>query len=310
MQFRLHVLGTASAKPMTDRFSSAQVLDVRGRLILIDCGEGTQMRMARQHLSYLKIDIICISHIHGDHIFGLYGLLSTMGLYGRKSTLNIYGPKALGPIINFFMSYYGGYISYKINFHPISSNEPILIHDDKRFVIYALPLRHGVEDYGYLVKEKEPELNVKKSSIEKYNLSLAEIAKIKRGEDIEREDVLIPNSELSYMPFKPRSYAYCSDTLSFPELADWVSGVDLLYHESTYLKDSESDAIKRFHSTAEQAALCAKNAKVGKLLLGHYSSRYHDKTPLLAEARAEFPESYLTNDCDVFEVNLNKNSEE
>lgn len=323
MNFTLNVLGTASAKPSANRFSSAQVLDIRGRLILFDCGEGAQMRMASAHLSYLKVESICISHIHGDHVFGLFGLLSTMGLFGRKTPLSIFGPRALAPILKFFLSYYGEGISYPIDFTPLSCEAPELIQDLKFAEILAFPLKHGVETYGYLVREKPPQLNVRKSSIEKYMLTISEIAAAKRGEDIFREagpdcepspatdfkrysgsdePLLIPNSDLTYLPFEPRSYAYCSDTAFFPELAQWVRGVDLLYHESTYLKSMEADAVKRGHSTAEQAALCAKQAGVKKLLLGHYSSRVTDHKEFLNEAKAIFPETYLSNDGDVFEI--------
>lgn len=323
MNFTLNVLGTASAKPTANRFSSAQVLDIRGRLILIDCGEGTQMRIAGQHLSYLKIETICISHIHGDHIFGLFGLLSTMGLYGRKTPLKIFGPKAVGDHLKFYLSYSGGWLGFDIDFTAVSCKGPEKLLDAGFFEIFAFPLKHGIETYGYLIREKQPPLNIRKESIDRYKLTIAEIAAAKRGEDIYRESgpdcepspatdfkrysgtdepMLIPNSEITYIPFSPRSYAYCSDTASFPELAEWVSGVSVLYHESTYLKSMVADAIKRGHSTAEQAAQCAKAANVGKLLLGHYSSRVDNLNEFLTEAREVFPESYLTRDGDVVEI--------
>lgn len=323
MNFTLNVLGTASAKPTANRFSSAQVLDIRGRLILIDCGEGAQMRIAGQHLSYLKIETVCISHIHGDHIFGLYGLLSTMGLYGRKTPLRVFGPRALGDHLKFFLSYSGEWIGFNIEFTPVSCKCPEKVMDAGFFEILAFPLKHGIETYGYLIREKTPPLNVCKESIDKYKLTIAEIAAAKRGEDIFRASgpdcepspatdfkrysgtdipLLIPNAEITYIPFSPRSYAYCSDTASFPELAEWVTGVSVLYHESTYLKSMVADAIKRGHSTAEQAALCARDAKVGKLLLGHYSSRVSDLNEFLKEARTVFPESYVTRDGDVIEI--------
>lgn len=322
MNFTLNVLGTASAKPGADRFSSAQVLDIRGRLILIDCGEGTQMRIAAQHLSYLKIETVCISHIHGDHVFGLFGLLSTMGLYGRTAPLRMFGPRALGSLVKFFLSYYGEGIGYRIEFSPVACSAPEVVDDAGFFEIAAFPLRHGIETYGYIVREKQPMLNVRKNCIDKYRMTIAEIAAAKRGEDIIREPgpdcepspatdfkrfsgsgqrLTIPNDELTYRPFSPRSYAYCSDTAAFPELASWVRGVDVLYHESTYLKAMEQDAARRGHSTAEQAALCARDAGVGKLLLGHYSSRVTDLSEFLREARPIFPETYLTNDRDVFD---------
>lgn len=285
MNFTVTILGTASALPFSDRNPSAQALSVHGRLLLLDCGEGTQQRIRQEHLSFVKIEAVFITHIHGDHVFGLFGLLSTMSLYHRTADLHIYGPTNLGPVLKFFMSFFGEGLGYEIVFHPISAKGPVVIagpglpeaagcaSDDvslsldptafKHIRVTAFPLNHKIECYGYRFDEVvEPRRN----------------------------------------PWKPRSYAYCSDTAPFPELAEWVKGVDLLYHEATYPSGFSDKAVQYFHSTTEQAARCALAAGAGKLLLGHYSSRIKDMDAYLDEGRRVFPETFLANDGDIFEI--------
>lgn len=287
MNFTVTILGTASALPFSDRNPSAQALSVHGRLLLLDCGEGTQQRIRQEHLSFVKIEAVFISHIHGDHVFGLFGLLSTMSLYHRTADLHIYGPANLGPVLKFFMSFFGEGLGYGIVFHPISAKEPVVVAGPsdtlpsepeataeeqpssempkafRHVRVTAFPLNHKIECYGYRFDEVvEPRRN----------------------------------------PWKPRSYAYCSDTAPFPELAEWVKGVDLLYHEATYPESFADKASQYFHSTTTQAARCALDAGAGKLLLGHYSSRIKDMDEYLEECRRVFPESVLANDGDVFEI--------
>ena len=308
MEFKLTVLGTASAMPVTERKQSAQVLQVHGRFFLIDCGEGTQTQLLLSHIPSMKIDTLLISHIHGDHIFGLFPLLSTLGMKKRTAPLNVYAPSSFGPVLKFFLSYFGEGISYDIRFTPLNMKQPQVIYQTKKIAIEAFPLEHKIETFGFIVREKEPDLNIDKDALEKFHFTLEEIGTLKRGEDVVRDDekLIIPASEVTYRPFKPRSYAYCSDTSVFPEEADWVKGVDLLYHEATYLNELEDQAASRHHSTAAQAATVAREAGVGKLVLGHYSSRCRDKSLYEAEARAIFPESYAADDLDVFEVPLEK----
>ena len=306
MNFTLRVLGSASAMPVPDKFPSAHVLDVHGRLFLIDCGEGTQMQMARFGVSLLKIDSIYLSHIHGDHVFGIFGLLSTIGMKGRVTPLHIYAPNSFGPILKFFLSYYGEGLAYQIEFHPVNVKGPEVIYETRNTEILAFPLNHKIETYGYLFREKTPMMNVKKYKIEQYGLSLAEIGALKRGEDVVREDMVIPNEEAAYQPYIPRSYAYCSDTAPIPELPEWVKGVDLLYHEATFLDCYKEQAEKRYHSTTLQAAACAKAAGAGKLLIAHYSSRCRNIMTYQDECRTIFPETYAVKDGDVFEVELKK----
>lgn len=308
MNFTLKILGTASALPIIDRYPSAQVLDVRGRLFLIDCGEGVQMQCRRMGVSFVKIEAIFISHLHGDHIFGLFGLLSTMGMLGRTGKLDIFAPEAFGRVLDFFLSDFGDGLAYEIEHHPLKMSSPEIVLETRNVECLAFPLDHRVECFGFLFREKEPSLNVRREAVAGYSLTLEEIASAKRGEDIVRGDgCVIPNGDVAYIPYVPRSYAYCSDTRPFPLLAEWVKGVDLLYHESTYPSEMEAKASARFHSTAAQAASCARDAGVKRLIIGHYSSKYPDLSVFLAEARGIFPETALAREGDIFELPVKKN---
>ncbi len=304
MNFTLNVLGTASALPTTERYPSAQVLNVRGRLFMIDCGEGAQIQLRRAGVSFLRIEHICLSHIHGDHIFGLFGLLSTMAMLGRTAPLNIYAPKSFAPILDFFKTRFGEGILYEINYVVLEMTSPEVIYENRNVELLAFPLNHRVETFGYIIREKMPQFNVHKDAIAKYGLSLSEIGTLKRGEDVVREDMVISNAEAAYRPYNPRSYAYCSDTAPFAELSQWVKGVSVLYHEATFPEEMTEMAAKTFHSTTLQAAQCAKDAGVGRLLVGHYSSRYPSVDFYLDELRSVFPESYLTRDMDVVEISF------
>lgn len=306
MNFTLNVLGTASALPTTERYPSAQVLDVRGRLFMIDCGEGAQIQMRKAGISFLKIEHICLSHIHGDHIFGIFGLLSTMAMLGRTSPLNIYAPGSFRPVLNFLLENFGEGFLYEVNFVELTMKEPKLIYENRRTELLAFPLNHRVDTYGFIIREKMPQHNVHKEAIAKYGLSIAEIGALKRGEDVVRtegaEPLVIPNSEAAYIPYTPRSYAYCSDTAPFPELTQWLEGVTVLYHEATFPAEMTEMAQKTYHSTTLQAAQTALEAGVGRLLVGHYSSRFPSVDFFLDEMRAIFPDTYLAHDMDVVEI--------
>ncbi|MBE6216627.1 MAG: ribonuclease Z [Bacteroidales bacterium] len=302
MNFTLNVLGTASALPTTERYPSAQVLDVRGRLFMIDCGEGSQISLRKAGISFLKIEHICLSHIHGDHIFGIFGLLSTMGLLGRKSPLNIYAPESFRPVLDFFISNFGEGLLFEMNHVVLNMSGPEVVYENRTVELLAFPLNHRVDTFGFMIREKEPGLNVHKEVIARYGLSLSEIGALKRGEDVVREDSVILNQEAAYRPYEPRSYAYCSDTAPFPELAQWINGVSLLYHESTFPAAMEDIAARTFHSTTLQAAQCALDAGAGRLIVGHYSSRFPDVGFYLDELRSVFPETYLAHDGDVVEI--------
>lgn len=316
-------MGTASAMPVIDRYQSAHVLEVHGRLFLIDCGEAVQRQMIRYKIPLAKLDTIFISHIHGDHLFGLFTLLSTLGLSCKVTPVVIYGPSNLGPLLKSFMSFYGKGIGITVDFHPLSVKAPEVIYSTKSLEVLAFPLNHKIETYGYMIREKLPQLNIRKDALDKYDFTKTEIGALKRGEDILRpagpddgatflngfikhsgadEPLLIKNEEAAYLPYVPRSYAYCSDTAPFPELSEWVKGVDLLYHETTYLDQYRDQAAKRFHSTTKQAAQCALDAGAKKLVIAHYSSRCRDASKYEAECRTIFPETYAANDGDVFEI--------
>ena len=296
------MLGTASAMPVATRNQSAQALQVHGRLFLMDAGEGVQTQMVRYHVPLAKLEAVFISHVHGDHVYGLFGLLSTFGMGGRMVPLHVYGPVNLRPFINFFLSY-NDWLPYEIVFHPVSTRFPEVVFETRTVSVTAFPLLHGIETYGYIFREKEPLWNVRKESIAEYGLSLTEIGTLKRGEDVVREDgTVIPLGDAAYKPFVPRSYAYVSDTAVFPGEAEVLKDVTVLYHEATFLQEHEDKAAARFHSTTLQAAQVALDAGVSRLLIGHYSSRNLDHRLYEAECRTLFPETYAASDGDVFEI--------
>ena len=306
MDFTLKIMGSASAKPVIDRFQSAQVLSVHGRSFLIDCGEGVQVQLQRYGVSIMKIDSVFISHIHGDHVFGIFGLLSTMGMLGRSTPLNIYAPVSFGPILKFFLSYYGEGVSFEIRYFPLKMKSPETVYETKSLQILSFPLNHGIEAFGFIFREKTPQRNVWKHMLSRYEFTLTEIGTLKRGEDVVRDDETIKCEDATYIPWVPRSYAYCSDTAPFPELHEWVKGVDILFHETTYLAGQVELAEKRHHSTTLQAAQCAFDAGVGKLVIGHYTSRVRDSSVFEAECRQVFSETYAANDGSVFDLPLVK----
>jgi len=296
------MLGTASAMPVSDRNPSAQALHVHGRYFLVDCGEGAQRSMVRFGVPLQRIDTVFISHIHGDHVFGLYGFLSTLAMGGRLAPLDIYGPRNLGPMLKFFLSYNDA-VAYELRFHALEMKAPEVVLETKSLEVVAVPLKHGMDTYGFIFREKVPQWNVRKPAIRQYGLSLTEIGTLKRGEDVERPDgTRILHADVAYRPFEPRSYAYISDTAVFPEEADWLRGVGVLYHETTFLAHYEEQAAKRFHTTTLQAAALAREIGAEKLIIAHYSSRNTDPGAYEAECRTLFPETYAATDGDVFEI--------
>ena len=288
--------------PVKERNQSAQVLQVHERLFLIDCGEGTQGQFVRFGIPMMKLDAVFLSHIHGDHVFGIFGLLSTLGMKGRQAPLYVYAPVNFGPILKFFLSFYGDGIPFEVCFVPLKMKEPEVVFDGKSLEVLAFPLNHAIETFGFLFREKEPMWNVRKEAIAEYGLTLTEIGTIKRGEDVVRPDGIIPNAAVAYKPYVPRSFAFCSDTAVFPEEVDWVRGVDLLYHEATYLEEYADQAAQRHHSTTLQAAAVARDAGAGKLVIAHFSSRCTDAALYEAECRTLFEKTYAGKDGDVFEI--------
>ncbi|MBR0298256.1 MAG: ribonuclease Z [Bacteroidales bacterium] len=301
--FFVRMMGTASAMPVAGKFQSAQVLCVHGRYFMIDCGEGVQLQMAAHRVPMMKLDSIFISHIHGDHVFGLFGLLSTLGMKGRTAAINIYGPANLGPVIKFFLSYYGEGIAYEIRFNPLKGSAPEMIYETKSVEVVAIPLNHGIETYGFIFREKMPMLNVHKWAVEAFSLGIAEIAALKMGEDVTRPDGTVLTAErCTYRPFEPRSYAYVSDTAPCAEHAGWLKGVTVIYHEATYLAELADQAEQRHHSTTLQAASLAMEAGAKKLIIGHYSSRENDISLYEKECRSIFPETYAASEGDRFDI--------
>ena len=289
--------------PVRGRNQSAQALQVHGRLFLLDCGEGTQYAMVAHKVPMMKLDSLFLTHIHGDHVFGIFGLLSTLGMKGRQMPLNIFAPANFGPILKFFLSYYGDGIGYEIRFTPLKMKEPETILETKSLCAQAFPLNHGIETFGFRFEEKDPPFNVYKEAIEKFGLSLTEIGTLKRGEDVFRADgTTVPASEAAYKPFVPRSYAYITDTAPFPQEAAWLKGSTAIYHETTYLQELADQGAQRHHSTTLQAAAVAQEAGARKLLIGHYSSRNVDVKAYEAECRTLFPETYATSDGDVYDI--------
>ena len=259
--------------------------------------------MVAHKVPMMKLDSLFLTHIHGDHVFGIFGLLSTLGMKGRQTPLNIFAPANFGPILKFFLSYYGDGIGFEIRYTPLKMKGPDTILETKSLRVEAFPLNHGIETFGFRFEEKEPPFNVYKEAIEKYGLTLTEIGTLKRGEDVLRADgTTILASEAAYKPFVPRSYAYVTDTAPFPEEADWLRGTTVIYHEATYLHDLADQGALRHHSTTAQAAQVALAAGAAKLLIGHYSSRNTDIRPYEAECRAIFPETYATSDGEVYDI--------
>lgn len=289
--------------PVRGRNQSAQALQVHGRLFLLDCGEGTQYALVRDRIPMMKLDSLFLTHIHGDHVFGIFGLLSTLGMKGRQMPLNIFAPVNFGPILKFFLSYYGDGIGFEIRYTPLKMKEPETILETKSLRVQAFPLNHGIETFGFRFEEKDPPYNVHKEAIGEYGLTLTEIGTLKRGEDVLRADgSVIPAAEAAYKPFVPRSYAYVTDTAPFPEEAGWLKGTTVLYHETTYLQEMADQGAQRHHSTTLQAARLAKEAGAAKLLIGHYSSRNAEIKSYEAECRSLFPETYATSDGDTYDI--------
>src|SRR5512133_1549007 len=286
MSFKLTILGTSSALPTSDRYPSAHVLNVHERLFLIDCGEGTQMQMRRFRLRFAKINHIFISHLHGDHIFGLYPLLSSLNLMGRREQLNIYAPEPFEELITRHLADFDINLGYELLIHPLKGTTPRLILSDRRVEVTSFPLRHRVKAYGFIFREKPGENKIIKDKISEYHFTVAQMVKLKRGEDIVRDDgSVISGEEVTVPPPSPRSYAYCSDTGYFKKLSTYVGGVDLLYHEATFGSEHAVLARQTGHSTASQAATVARDANVRRLIIGHFSARYRTPDQLEAEAR-------------------------
>ncbi len=301
--FRVHILGCGSALPTTRHLPSMQVVECRGKLFMVDCGEGAQLQIRRAGLSFGKLGHVFISHLHGDHCFGLMGLISSVGLLGRTARLHVYAPGELQVMLEAQMNFFCRDLGYDVEFHPVDTTRQTVIYDDRSLSVETLPLEHRVPCCGFLFREKPSLPHIRRDMIDCYDIPTSQINNIKAGQGFVCADgTVVPHERLVTPADPPRSYAYCSDTRYMPALAACLQGVSTIYHESTYAADNMAMAEKYYHSTAAQAAMVARDARAGKLLLGHFSSRYTDEDILLQEARRVFPQSYLTQEMQVVDI--------
>ena len=308
MTFSVTVLGSGSAKPSINRHHSAHVLNVHEQFYLVDCGEGTQQQLLRAGINPLKINAVFISHLHGDHFYGLFPLISTMGLMGRRVPLTVFAPAPFREIIDFHFKYFDTALPFEVLAHELDTCTFQLIYETNVLEVWSVPLRHRMPDAGFLFREKTPPLNVSKFAIERFGLGIAQIAAAKKGLDITLEDgTVIPNEKITYVPYSPRAYAYCSDTLYSAKAASLVNGVDLVYHEATFAADEKALAQQTGHSTTVQAATFAAKAGAGRLLIGHFSSRYKVEDELLAEAQAVFPNTVVATELQTYSIDVKRN---
>lgn len=301
--FKVHILGCGSALPTLKHFASSQVVEIRGKYFMIDCGEGTQIQLRRSHVAFTKISAVFISHLHGDHCFGLIGLISTFGMLGRTATLHVYAPDDLGPMLKSQMEMFCNGLDYKVEFHAVDTTQQQVVYEDRSLTIETIPLGHRIPCCGYLFREKPSLPHICRDMIDYYKIPISQINNIKNGADWTTPDGdVIPNARLTKPAASPRSYAYCSDTRYLPELCHRVEGVTLLYHEATYDDSCADRARLYYHSTASQAASVARDAHAGQLLLGHFSARYDNEEGILKEARSVFPNTRLANEGIVVDV--------
>ena len=303
MTFELTILGSSSATPAFQRNPAAQVLNIHEKLFLIDCGEATQIQLSRYKIKSQKINHIFISHLHGDHYLGLMGLLSSFHLNGREATLHIYCFEELKEILDLQFKVSNTKLSFTVEYHFMDLTDRKIIFEDKEILVESIRLNHRVPCVGFLFKEKPRPRNVIREKISQYNIPYEVLPDIKSGKDFTDGDGnLIKNSELTIAAGPPGSFAYCSDTLYDESILSSISGIDLLYHEATFLDDMKKRAAETFHSTSVEAAQIASKAGVNKLIIGHFSARYKDLQPLLDEARSIFPNTFLAVEGEKFQV--------
>jgi ribonuclease Z len=303
MAIALTILGSNSAIPSIGRNPSAHLLSVNERLFLIDCAEGTQLQLRKFHIHFQRIVKIFISHMHGDHYFGLIGLLNTFHLLGRKEELHLYAPPELKEIIDLQLVSSMTVLNYPLYFHLITPNGYNLVCEDENVAVHSFPLLHSVPTCGFIFRQKKQSRKIRREAVEELSIPLQELKNIKNGADYtDDRGILHPNDTMTLDPPQPRSYAYCADTAYTESIIPYICGCDLLYHEATFMKDMSKTAKDKFHSTTIEAAEIARKAKVKKLLIGHFSARYDDLQPLLDEAKTVFPETFLAQDGAVLQV--------
>ena len=303
------ILGCGSAKPTLRHHTSSQIVSRQGALYMIDCGEGTQRQFIKYKFRHSQMRNIFISHAHGDHCLGLVGLLSSLSLDNRRNDINIYVPANFEELLKMQIDFFVQHANFDIHIHPIDCQEPTLIHSDQHFEVTALPLEHRVPCYGFLFRERQGSRHIRPESIEHYGIPRKEIQGIREGRDFTTADgQVIPNEELTTPPDPTRSYVYLSDTRPMMEYAELLQGVDLIYHDATYCEGDEKLACQYTQSTASEAAEFAKKCNAGKLLLGHFSSRYGDETLLSDRAVKHFPHIMLADEGLTVEI-VNKTEE-
>ena len=296
-QFEVHILGCGSALPTTRHNASSQIVRVGNELLMIDCGEGTQLQIRKAHQHFARLNHVFISHLHGDHCFGLIGMISTFGLLGRATPLHIYAHPMLRTLLEPQLDYFCKGMQYEVCIHDIDPTVNKTIFENKNISVETLPLNHRIPCCGFLISEKPKKRHIRPDMLEYYKIPTYERSKLRDGEDyITPEGELIPNERLTTPPAPSRRYAYCSDTAPCPEITETIKGVDMLYHEATFANKERARAQETFHSTAEQAATIARSCEAKKLVIGHFSSRYDDESILLDEARAIFPETVLAKE--------------
>jgi len=300
MPFKLTIIGSGSAVPTLTRGVTSQHINFNERQILIDCGEGTQLQLRKRKVKFQRIQYILISHLHGDHYLGLTGLLSSMSLLGRTKKLSIYCPAELEKLLQFQFEVAGINFSFELEFIHLKAKGKEVIFEDTSIQISAFPVKHRIPTWGFHLKEKEKDFNVNPKKITEHQLSLEEIVKVKKGEDVVRESEYLRNPDLTLPKAPMLSYAFSSDTKYFDQMADYIKGVDILYHEATFTEKHCDRAKSTMHSTAKQAAQVAKKGEVKQLLLGHFSARYKSTDELLTEAKTVFENVVCVNDGDEF----------
>lgn len=300
---KLTILGCYAATPRQLTNPTSQLLEIRNHMFLVDCGEGTQVQLRKHKLKFSRIKHIFISHLHGDHFFGLPGLISTFRLLGREAELHVYGPKGIKEAITLLLKLGDSWTNYPLLFHELNSKESELVFEDEKVTVRTIPLDHRVYTNGFLFQEKEAPRVLDVTAVAKYGIDKSEFRNIKNGKDGTAKDgAIIANKELTLDPSKPKSYAFCSDTAYKEDIIPIIAEVDLLYHESTFLETEASLCAKTKHATAKEAATIAKKAKAAKLLLGHYSTRYKSIALFKEEAQTIFKNVALAEDGKVFQI--------
>ena len=302
-EFNINILGCGSALPTTRHSATSQIVDLRDKLYMIDCGEGTQVQMRHARVRFGRLAHIFISHLHGDHCFGLPGLISTLGMLGRTGELVIHGPKEVETFLHSTLDLFCRGLEFNIRFNPIDTQSHSLIMEDRSLSVYSIPLKHRIPTCGFLFTEKPKEAHIIREMTDFYQVPVRWMKDIKQGKDyITPEGEIIPNARLTRPAIPPKRYAYCSVTAYNRSIIPIIEGVDLLYHEATFTEEDSARAKETFHSTARQAAEIARDAQVKRLVIGHYSARYEDLSELHKEAMEVFPNTILGNERMVIPV--------